>query len=407
VTLQIVRDWVLKFNAHGPSGLIAGKAPGQTPRLTTEHRAALARMVEDGPIPAVHGVVRWRLVDLCQWVFEEYSVVVSTQTMSRELRAMDYRKLSARPKHHAQAATAIEDFKKRMARPVCKGFFESADDQSAATYPASEDSSQPRWRYAHSGPHKLPGVERRFLNQAFGAPFDCQAISISPLANLIDRSARFGSSPTNDYAAKGSPPTTNLSPRRSTAQAILASLLANATMATLGWARSSSALAHRPSGVSRSATWGNAARAPWISSLRRTVASLADAKKLRSAASGELTWDKTQPRRQVATVLESLALADRRDQRRGDCRADARDGRQSTSVLILFCPANELGVKGGNPSIEFGPLGARVGDQRDHPRAQSRPALLIHQHGQELLEFPLALGHNDSALQKDRAQLID
>jgi transposase len=86
VTLQIVRDWVLKFNAHDPSRLIAGKAPGQTPRLTTEHRAALARMVEDGPIPAVHGAVRWRLVDLCQWVFEEYSVVVSTQTMSRELR---------------------------------------------------------------------------------------------------------------------------------------------------------------------------------------------------------------------------------------------------------------------------------------------------------------------------------
>ena len=180
-----------------------------------------------------------------------------------------YRKLSARPRHHEQAEGAIEDFKKRMARPVCKGFFESAADQSASTYPASEDSSQPRWRYAHSGPHKLPGVERRFLNQAFGAPFDCQAISISPLANLIDRSARFGSSPTNDYAATGSPLTTNLSPRRSTAQAILASLLANATMATLGWARSSSALAHRPSGVSRSATWGNAARAPWISSLRR------------------------------------------------------------------------------------------------------------------------------------------
>ena len=66
--------------------------------------------------------------------------------------------------------------------------------------------SQPRWRYAHSGPHKLPGVERGFLNQAFGAPFDCQAISISPLANLIDRSAHFGSAPTNDYAAKGRVP---------------------------------------------------------------------------------------------------------------------------------------------------------------------------------------------------------
>ena len=136
VTLQIVRDWVMKFNARGPSGLIAGKARGQTPRLTGEHRAALARMVEDGPIPAVHGVVRWRLVDLRQWVLEEFKVVVSVQTMSRELRAMDYRKLSARPRHHAQAPGAIEDFKKRMARPVCKGFFESADDESAATYPA-------------------------------------------------------------------------------------------------------------------------------------------------------------------------------------------------------------------------------------------------------------------------------
>ena len=174
VTLQIVRDWVLKFNAQGPEGLIDRKPPGQPSRLNDTHRAALAAIIESGPIPAVHGVVRWRVVDLCQWVFEEFRVVVAKQTLSRQLRAMGYRKLSARPRHYAQAAGAIEDFKKRMARPVCKGFFESADDQSAATYPASEGSSQPRWRYAHSGPHKLPGVERRFLNQAFGAPFDCQ-----------------------------------------------------------------------------------------------------------------------------------------------------------------------------------------------------------------------------------------
>ena len=107
VTLQIVRDWVMKFNAHGPSRLIAGKVPGQTPRMTSEHRAVLARMVEDRPIPAVHGVVRWRLVDLCQQMFEAFRVVVSAQTMSRELRAMDYRKLSARPRHHAQVANAM------------------------------------------------------------------------------------------------------------------------------------------------------------------------------------------------------------------------------------------------------------------------------------------------------------
>ena len=112
VTLQIVRDWVLKFNAHGPDGLIDRKPPGQAPRLNGAHRAALAAIIESGPIPAVHGVVRWRIVDLCQWIWEEFRVVVAKQTLSRELRAMGYRKLSARPRHHAQAVGAIEDFKK-------------------------------------------------------------------------------------------------------------------------------------------------------------------------------------------------------------------------------------------------------------------------------------------------------
>jgi len=53
-------------------------------------------------------------------VFEEYRIAIAEQTMSRELRKMGYRKLSARPRHHAQAEGAIEDFKKRMARPVRK-----------------------------------------------------------------------------------------------------------------------------------------------------------------------------------------------------------------------------------------------------------------------------------------------
>jgi transposase len=112
VTLQIVRDWVARFNAAGPDGLIDGKAPGQPSRLNDRHRTALAAMIENGPIPAVHGVVRWRIVDLCQWVWQEFQVSIARQTLSRELRKMGYRKLSARPRHHAQGAGAIEDFKK-------------------------------------------------------------------------------------------------------------------------------------------------------------------------------------------------------------------------------------------------------------------------------------------------------
>jgi transposase len=116
VTLQIVRDWVLRFNALGPEGLVDRKAPGQPSLLNDEQRAALLRIVEEGPTPAIHGVVRWRIVDLCQWLFETFRICVSETTVSRELRKMGYRKLSARPRHYAQREGAIEDFKKASAR---------------------------------------------------------------------------------------------------------------------------------------------------------------------------------------------------------------------------------------------------------------------------------------------------
>ncbi len=120
VGLQIIRDWVLRFNARGPDGLLDGKSPGQPSKLNDAQREAVARMIESGPIPAVHGVVRWRLVDLAQWIFEEFRITIAKQTLSRELRAMGYRKLSARPRHHAQAAGAIEDFKKTSPRAWMK-----------------------------------------------------------------------------------------------------------------------------------------------------------------------------------------------------------------------------------------------------------------------------------------------
>lgn len=112
VTLQVVRDWVLRFNAHGPAGLRDGKAPGREPALGDQHRAALAAIVESGPVPAVHGVVRWRVIDLCQWLWDEFGISVARQTLGRTLREMGYRKLSARPRHHAQAEGAVERFKK-------------------------------------------------------------------------------------------------------------------------------------------------------------------------------------------------------------------------------------------------------------------------------------------------------
>ena len=46
VGLQIIRDWVLRFNARGPDGVLDGKSPGQPPKLNDSQRQALARMIE-------------------------------------------------------------------------------------------------------------------------------------------------------------------------------------------------------------------------------------------------------------------------------------------------------------------------------------------------------------------------
>ena len=112
VTLQSIRDWVVRFNSRGPEGLIDVKAPGPTPKLNAKQRRALKRMVETGPIPAIHGVVRWRLIDLVQWISDEFGVSLDETTVGRMLKAMGLRKLSARPRHYAQNEFAVEAFKK-------------------------------------------------------------------------------------------------------------------------------------------------------------------------------------------------------------------------------------------------------------------------------------------------------
>ena len=116
VARQAVRKWVVAFNAHGPSGLVDGKAPGNRPLLNPAQREALRRIIEAGPNPAVDGVVRWRLIDLAHWVYAEFGISISKQTLSRMLRGMGYRKLSARPRHHAQDPAALEAFKKTSPR---------------------------------------------------------------------------------------------------------------------------------------------------------------------------------------------------------------------------------------------------------------------------------------------------
>lgn len=58
VGLQIIRDWVLRFNARVPNGLLVGKSPDQPSKFNDLKRQDIVMMIESSPIPAIRGMVR-------------------------------------------------------------------------------------------------------------------------------------------------------------------------------------------------------------------------------------------------------------------------------------------------------------------------------------------------------------
>jgi transposase len=111
---QTLRDWVIRFNDQGPDGLINIPSPGVPPKLDVRHRAFLAGLVENGPIPAVHGVVRWRACDLIMRLYEEFGISVSDDTIYRALKDLGFSHVSARPKAYRQDPEVVEAFKKTL-----------------------------------------------------------------------------------------------------------------------------------------------------------------------------------------------------------------------------------------------------------------------------------------------------
>nr|WP_267970358.1 winged helix-turn-helix domain-containing protein [Agrobacterium vitis] len=69
--------------------------------MNDKQRKVLVAAVEKGPVPYLGGVVRWRLVGLVQWLWQEHRISLSRQQLGRELNAMSYSKLTACPNHHA------------------------------------------------------------------------------------------------------------------------------------------------------------------------------------------------------------------------------------------------------------------------------------------------------------------
>lgn len=114
---QTLRDWVHRYNAEGVVGLRERRTSGNKSPLGAAEKQTLAALVEAGPGPAVHKVVRWRRVDLQKELKTRFSVEVHGRTVGKYLAALGYRRLSVRPQHPGADSQAQEAFKKLSRNP--------------------------------------------------------------------------------------------------------------------------------------------------------------------------------------------------------------------------------------------------------------------------------------------------
>lgn len=111
---QILRDWVHRYNAKGLGGLHNRTAPGAKPKLSPEQESELAELVRNGPDLAVHGVVRWRRVDLSRVIEQHYGVKLAERSVGDLLRRLGFRRISVRPRCPEQDVAAQEAHKKNL-----------------------------------------------------------------------------------------------------------------------------------------------------------------------------------------------------------------------------------------------------------------------------------------------------
>ena len=112
---QTLRDWVHRYNAEGLAGLSDRRSPGPPSRLTAQQQAEVAQWVRQGPDLAEHGVVRWRRIDLARAIKRRFGIVLAERSVGGLLRRLGFRRLSVRPRHPGQDASAQAAHKKTSA----------------------------------------------------------------------------------------------------------------------------------------------------------------------------------------------------------------------------------------------------------------------------------------------------
>ena len=108
---QTLRDWVIRYNAHGLDGLYDCWGDGRPPRLEAHEQAELVRIVVEGPAPesGLSAFTREDLVRICE---ARFGKSFHPASLGRLLKRLGFSRQKARPSHPQKDPAQAEAFKR-------------------------------------------------------------------------------------------------------------------------------------------------------------------------------------------------------------------------------------------------------------------------------------------------------
>ena len=119
---QSLRDWVHRFNEEGVEGLRDRSHKGRPRRMHAGIEKEFCERVDTGPDADTDKLVRWRRVDLQDWLKTEHAINYHERSIGKILKRLGYSHVSVRPVHPENDPEALEDFKKTLQPPYATRF---------------------------------------------------------------------------------------------------------------------------------------------------------------------------------------------------------------------------------------------------------------------------------------------
>jgi len=112
---QTLRDWVIRYNAHGVAGLVDQWKGGRPPMLTAEEQTELLDIVLAGPDPEKDGFCAFTRDDLVTVARKKFGKSMHPTSMGKLLKRLGLSRQKARPSHPMKDPAAAAAFKKSPA----------------------------------------------------------------------------------------------------------------------------------------------------------------------------------------------------------------------------------------------------------------------------------------------------